>query len=639
MHHLHIDIETQSGYDLTACGVYKYVESEDFKIQLIGYAIDNEPVQLIDLTKGDDASFIIGALTSSDFLKYAFNAEFEITCLYKFFNLPPQLDQWRDTMIKAAYFGVIGSLETVGAALGVPEDKAKLKTGRALIKLFSKPDKTGAWTLPEQAPDKWELYRGYNIQDVEAERYIDSLMPDAPEMLWREWREHVEMNRIGVALDAQLIDNAIDISSNKTGILFNEARLMYGIENPGSPAQIKAYAKSRGMILETLARDTLEKTLQRSDIPDDIRRLIEIRLATAKSSVAKYNKAKGCICRDGRARGLLSYYGAKTGRFSGKLIQVQNLPRISMNARDLAMARELTKAGDAESLGIMFNDVNDTLSQLCRTMFVPAEGKKYIDADFSSIEARVLAWLAGEEWSLEVFRTHGKIYEAQASQMFNVPLERIKKGNPEYSLRAKGKIAVLALGYQGSIGALINLGALDMGIPEYELQDIVDKWRSTNRRCVKFWYDIEKAFKLAINKNHPVKVRRVEVIPGHDRIAIKLPSQRAIYYLRPRIEKDKIIYTGTSQTTGKLTEIETYGGKLTENIVQAIARDCLVYKLRALKSAGYTVVFHIHDEVVCECEKAQTLQDIVSILKKPIAWCSDLPLNADGWEGYYFTKD
>lgn len=643
MKKIHIDIETTSGYDIGNCGVYKYVESPDFSIQLIGYAVDDGPVQVLDLTNGADVSFIIRALIGPDFLKFAFNAEFEIVCLSKYFGIDMDLRTWRDVQVQAAYYGAIGSLETVGELLGVPEDKAKSKTGRALIKLFSKPDKLGKWTEPQDKPDKWALYKEYNAQDVEAERFISDSLPDAPDMIWSEWREHMDMSKRGVALDLELINNAIEISSKETEALFDEARLMYGLDNPGSPKQIKDFLKSQGIAMDSIAKDALDEALQRSDLTDDARRVLEIRKSTSKSSVAKYAKATEAVCSDGRARGLLRFYGAKTGRFSGKLIQVQNLPRISMAHDDLDTARMLTKQGDAVSLSILYENVNDALSQLCRTMFIPEAGKKFIDADFSSIEARVLAWLADEDWELEVFRTHGKIYEAQAAQMFNVPLESIKKGNPEYSLRAKGKVAVLALGYQGAAGALINMGALNMGIAESELPDIVSKWRKTNRKIVKFWSDLERAAKSCTRINKKISLGKIAVesrnIKAQRFLIISLPSGRRLFYLNPRIKNDKIEYTGTSQTTGRCVTVETYGGKLTENVVQAIARDCLTYKLTQLKKAGYNVVFHIHDEVVIESEEIYTLESVVNIMKSPIPWADGLPLNADGWTGYYFTKD
>lgn len=453
----------------------------------------------------------------------------------------------------------------------------------------------------------------------------------------------MDMSKRGVALDLELINNAIEISSKETEALFDEARLMYGLDNPGSPKQIKDFLKSQGIAMDSIAKDALDEALQRSDLTDDARRVLEIRKSTSKSSVAKYAKATEAVCSDGRARGLLRFYGAKTGRFSGKLIQVQNLPRISMAHDDLDTARMLTKQGDAVSLSILYENVNDALSQLCRTMFIPEAGKKFIDADFSSIEARVLAWLADEDWELEVFRTHGKIYEAQAAQMFNVPLESIKKGNPEYSLRAKGKVAVLALGYQGAAGALINMGALNMGIAESELPDIVSKWRKTNRKIVKFWSDLERAAKSCTRINKKISLGKIAVesrnIKAQRFLIISLPSGRRLFYLNPRIKNDKIEYTGTSQTTGRCVTVETYGGKLTENVVQAIARDCLTYKLTQLKKAGYNVVFHIHDEVVIESEEIYTLESVVNIMKSPIPWADGLPLNADGWTGYYFTKD
>lgn len=553
-------------------------------------------------------------------------------------------------MLHAAYCGYAGSLQSVGAAMGLPEDQKKLSTGRALIRLFCTPHKhttkdTRDWIQPADEPEKWNLFKEYNRQDVIAERTIWERLAtcQVPEMVEIQWRQNLLMNARGVCVDTQLVEGAIRAGDTAAQPLREEAQKLTGLENPNSPAQLKKYLTAQGCTVTTLRQEDLETLLADATLPAKVKRVLAIRKELGKSSIKKYESARNVVCKDGRAHGLLSFYGARTGRYAGRLIQVQNLPRTYLHGDVLDTARNLARRADYRGLQMVFGSVSDTLSQLIRTILIPTPGNKFIDADFSSIEARVLAWLAGESWSLEVFRTHGKIYEAQASQMFGVPLEKIRKGNPEYALRQKGKVAVLALGYQGGVGALISMGALNMGIPEEDLQGIVQLWRRTNRRCVALWKAVERCAKETIRTGRQTAAGKVlftrEIDTHNDFLTIQIPSGRKLFYVRPAVEQDRITFWGQNQTTRKWSKQETYGGKLVENIVQAVARDCLVEKLLQLEAAGYNIVFHIHDEVIIDARQDQHLADVVEIMKKPVSWAPDLPLNADGWEGEYFTKD
>lgn len=651
MHHVNIDIETRSSVDLTKSGVYRYVESEDFTVLLIGYSIDNGDVNVLDLIKGDDISFILRVLTDPEYVKHAYNAEFEWCCLSKFTGLKLDPGQWRDTLMHANYCGYAGSLEAVGAAIGLPQDKRKLTTGKALIKLFCTPHKHTArdmrdWIDPRDEPDKWKLFIEYNRQDVIAERTIENMLSNfpVPDFIQSQWVQNLLMSKRGVRIDTELVEGAITADEKATQPLIDEARRITGLDNPSSVAQLKGWINEKGYEIDSLTKSDVDDMLDNDEVKGDVRRILEIRKQTSKSSIAKYKKAQNIVCKDGRAHGLLAFYGAsRTGRYAGRLIQVQNLPRTNLHGRALDTARDIARRGDAQGLSLAFGSVSDTLSQLIRTIFIPTPGNKFIDADFSSIEARVLAWLAGETWSLEVFRTHGKIYEAQASQMFGVPIEKIRKGNPEYELRQKGKVAVLALGYQGSIGALISMGALNMGIPEDELPGIVKMWRNSNKRIVELWKKVESAVKKTVLTGKQTAVKKLiftrEIDKHNDFLTVLLPSGRKLYYARPCVIGDKIMYQGQNQTSRKWETLETYGGKLVENIVQAVARDCLIEKIFKLEAAGYNIVFHIHDEVVIDAPQDQKLEDVVGIMKEPLSWAPDLPLNADGWEGGYFTKD
>ena len=666
-HHVNIDIETRSDVELAKAGVYRYVESDAFAILLIGYSVDGGPVIVLDLTtaetpekrndapeKRDDApekwNELRRILTDPAYIKHAYNAEFEWVCLQKHTGMLLDPTQWRDTMLHASYCGYAGSLETVGAALGLPQEKQKLTIGRTLIRLFCTPHKHTAkdqrdWIQPGDEPEKWKLFCEYNRQDVIAERAVWERLAahPVPEAIEAQWVQNLRINARGVQVDQELVQGAIDAGAAAEQPYLEEARQLTGLDNPKSTAQLKNWLAAQGYAVPSLQQAKVDEILSDDTLPEKIRRALQLRQELNKSSNAKYKAARNVVCRDGRAHGLLSFYGARTGRYSGRLIQVQNLPRTYLHGPALDTARGLARRGDAQGLKMVFGSVSGTLSQLIRTILIPAPGNKFIDADFSSIEARILAWLAGEQWSLEVFRTHGKIYEAQASQMFGVPIERIRKGNPEYALRQKGKVAVLALGYQGSSGALINMGALNMGIPQEDLPGIVRLWRQTNRRCVAFWTTVENCAKETIRTGRQTAAGRIlftrEIDRYNDFLTLLLPSGRKLFYVRPAAEQGQITYWGQNQTTKKWQKLETYGGKLVENIVQAVARDCLVEKLTQLEAAGYRTVFHIHDEVVIDARPDQHLADVVAILKIPVSWAPDLPLDADGWEGSYFTKD
>jgi len=470
-----------------------------------------------------------------------------------------------------------------------------------------------------------------------------------PNDVQKQWVQDLVINARGVGLDLPLMRGALQANGKVMQPLIAEAQRLTGLDNPNSMAQVKSWLQKRGYGINTLRKADVDDLLNGDTLDPTARRVLEIRKETGKTSVSKYAAMEQAVCKDGRIRGVLQFYGAnRTGRWAGRLVQVQNLPRTYIHPPVLDYARELTKKADAEGITMMFGVVPDTLSQLIRTAFIPAPGNKFIDADFSAIEARVIAWLAKEQWVLDVFRTHGKIYEAQASQMFGVPIDRIKKGNPEYALRQKGKVATLALGYQGSSGALSHMGALKMGIPESDLPDIVNKWRRSNRCIVDLWYKVEQAAIETVSTGKQTAAQCLlfsrEFDKYNDFLTIQLPSKRKLYYCHPQLSRDdmghqRLQYWGQNQTTHQWQLTGTYGGKLVENCVQAIARDCLAVNIDRLESAGYKVVFHIHDEVVIDASQDQHLDDVIEIMRTPIPWAKGLPLNADGWEGQYFTKD
>jgi DNA polymerase len=656
---LSIDIETYSSVDIKKSGLYKYVQSPDFEILLFAYSVNGEPTICVDLPQGEPIPMhIYQALTDPNVIKHAYNAAFEWYCLSKFLNIEPisWIDQWRCTMIHGLYCGFTAGLGVTAKVLGLPQDKQKMTVGQALIKLFCTPTKPSkknggrTRTLPHHEPEKWELFKQYCIQDVEVEKEIEKRLSrfPVPEQEQKLWQLDQQINAHGVAVDRQLIDGALYINDLVTAELTEEAVKLTGLDNPNSTQQLTGWLSDKGIEVDNLQKGTVSKLTDETN--GEVKRVLEIRQELSKTSVKKYQAMVDAVCDDGRVRGLLQFYGAnRTGRWAGRLVQVQNLPRNYLGT--LSHARELVKAKKVDHLKIIYGNVPDTLSQLIRTAFIPSPGHVLMISDFSAIEARVIAWLAGEQWRLDVFNTHGKIYEASASQMFGVPIELIKKGNPEYELRQKGKVAELALGYQGGSGALISMGALDMGLTEEELPDIVRRWRSANRRIVDLWYAVENAALSVLRTGQPAGVkglliaRESDIANGLDFLTITLPSGRKLFYAHPFIAtnemgREALYYYGLNQTTKKWEKTPTYGGKLVENIVQAIARDCLAVSLVRLSQAGYQTVMHIHDEVVLDVPREMVdLETVEKIMSEPIPWAPGLPLNADGFVSEYYRKD
>lgn len=663
MIHLSIDLETYSDVNLKKAGLYRYVQSPAFEILLFSYSFDGAPTQVIDMAQGEEIPMeVIHALTDPQCLKHAYNAAFEWYCLSKYMGaqLPPA--QWRDTMLHGLYAGYTAGLDATGRALGIPEDKQKLTTGKALIRYFCVPCKptkaNGGRTrnYPHHDPEKWELFKTYNGQDVVAEMEIErrlSVFP-VPDFVQKQWETDLLINARGVAVDMDFCEGALELGETIRAQLTDEAVQLSGLQNPNSVKQLARWLSAEtGDDITTLRKETIKELLGR-DNADHVQRMLEIRQELGKTSTKKYDAIEAAVCDDGRVRGLLQFYGAnRTGRWAGRLVQVQNLPRTY--TEPLEFARELVKGRKLDALRTVYGSPNDTLSQLIRTAFVAAPGNILIDADFSAIEARVISWLADEEWRLEVFRTHGKIYEASASQMFGVPLERIKKGNPEYSLRQRGKVAELALGYQGGVPAMrqMDTGKLLADLPDEEIKDIVDKWRNTNPKIRNLWYSFNDAAIRVIQNGGSLRVRcctfarECDCIRGTTCMTISLPSGRKLYYVEPAVGENRwggpsITYMGVNDKN-KWGRIETYGGKLVENVVQAIARDCLAQAIEHLEAAGLPVVFHIHDEVVIDTAAFDTndamLDKVVKIMSTPIPWAEGLPLGADGWVGAFFKKD
>lgn len=653
---LHIDIETFSSVDLKKSGLYKYVQSPDFKILLFAYAYDNEPVQIVDLEQGESLSpQIIYDLRNPEVIKMAHNAAFEFYCLSKFFIT--KLEQWRCSMIHALYCGYPASLNAAGEAMNLPQDKKKLGIGKALIKFFCVPCKPTAKNglrtrnLPKHDPERWKLFKEYCRQDVVTERTIENMLYEykVPESEWVNWRLDQIININGVAMDIELIQGALTISKDIQEELKGKAVDITGLDNPNSVSQLKAWIEQNSELeLDNLNKQTIADILADKSGTDEIQEILKIRQELGKTSVKKYEAMEACMCEDGRIRGLLQFYGAnRTGRWAGRLVQVQNLPRNYIGTLDIA--REFVKHRRIEAIKMVYGNVPDTLSQLIRTAFVPGDGCHFAVADFSAIEARVISWLSGENWRLEVFRTHGKIYEASASAMFGVPIETIVKGQPNYPLRAKGKIAELALGYGGGQGALINMGALKMGLTEEELPEIVQRWRGSNRRIYDFWYKVQKAAQEAIQYGVITSLDKgITFSRDSDFLIVTLPSGRSLYYNSPSIEKnemgrDEIYYKGLNQTNKKWSRISTWGGKLVENIVQGVARDLLANAILNLYRNGYKINFHIHDEVILEIpdeDAEKTLDDAIRLMCDLPPWAEGLPLNADGFDHVaYYKKD
>lgn len=662
IHQLSIDLETFSSVSIRDSGAWKYIQSPDFEILLFAYSLDGGPVQVIDIASGETVpEWIVSALTDPAYIKRAYNAPFEYGCLSKVYGamIP---SQWRCTMFHGLYCGYTAGLDATGKALGLPEDKQKLNTGKALIRYFCvpcKPSKSNGGrtrNLPKHDPDKWRLFKEYNVQDVVTEMEIEkrlSLTP-VPDWVQHQWEIDLTINQRGVAVDQELVQGALYMGAITREALMQEATRITNLRNPNSGKQMlewlnKAMETDDESSLTNLRKDTVSKMLD--GMPEgDVKRVLEIRQELAKTSTKKYDAIESCVCADDRVRGLLQFYGAnRTGRWAGRLVQVQNLPRTY--TQNIELARQLVRDKNTGALRLIYGSVPDTLSQLIRTAFVASPGNALIDADFSAIEARVISWLAGEEWRLEAFRQGKDIYCESASQMFGVPV--VKHGvNGE--LRAKGKIAELALGYQGGVGALINMGALDMGLDEAELPDIVTRWRDANSRIKSLWYEMDNAAIEVIGCGGSATVRGLklsreyDIAQGVSKFVIQLPSGRCLYYINPSLGTNQfggssIIYNGVDQTTKRWKQIETYGGKLTENCVQAIARDALAGAIDRLEAAGFPIVFHVHDEVCIDIKPFDSnkamLAEVTRIMSEPISWAPTLPLNADGWVGDFFTKD
>ena len=658
MRHLSIDLETFSSVDLKKAGLYKYVQSPDFQILLFAYSFDGAPVQIIDLAQGEIMpDEVVWALRDANVVKHAYNASFECYCINKFY--PSPLEQWRCTMFHGLYCGYTAGLAATAMALGLPEDKRKMSQGSALIRTFCvpcKPTKSNGYrsrTLPHHEPDKWHLFKEYCRQDVvtemEVERKLSAFpVPVAEQQLW-ELDQRI--NTYGVAVDQELVAGALHCDQVITDELMKEAIQLSGLDNPKSVKQLTEWlTEEMDVEITNLRKDTV-KDLIKITGDGTARRMLEIRQELSKTSVKKYAAMDAAVCADGRIRGLLQFYGAnRTGRWAGRLVQVQNLPRNYLET--LGHARECAKAKKVDALKSIYGNVPDTLSQLTRTAFIPSPGHSLLVADFSAIEARIIAWLAGEQWRLDVFATHGKIYEASASQMFGVPLEKITKGNPEYDLRQKGKVAELALGYQGAAGALISMGALNMGLTEEELPDIVTRWRSANKRIVDLWYSVENAALELMRTGQPTGIkglllaRESDYATRQDFFTITLPSGRKLHYAKPFLEKNErgreaLYYRGVDQLTRKWEIIPTYGGKLVENVTQAIARDCLAVSLTRLEHIGYRTVMHVHDEIVLDVsgDGKGALEQVLKVMSLPIPWAPGLLMKADGFVTDFYKKD
>lgn len=657
MKQLSIDIETKSGADIGKTGLYRYAQDPDFSVLLFAYMEDALPVQVVDLAMGEAIpTRILEAMRDPHITKHAYNAAFEWFCLNRAGYETP-LDQWKCTMIHGLYCGYTAGLEATGKAIGLPQDKQKLTTGKALIRYFCvpcKPTKSNGgrtWNLPRHAPEKWKLFKEYNGQDVVTEHEILKRLQafPVPEAEWQQWRMDVQMNAFGVRVDTGLIQGALEVGGRTMEELTREAYRITGLSNPNSPTQILGWLEEQGIPLDNLTKETVAGTLERTDLPETVRRVLVIRQQMGKTSIKKYTAMDTAKCEDDRIRGLTQFYGAsRTGRWAGRLVQLQNLPRNYL--RTLDSARKLVQQKNYAAVKALYGNVPDTLSQLIRTAFIPSEGHKFVVADFSAIEARVIAWLAGEEWVNEVFATHGKIYEATASQMFHVPIEKIVKGNPEYALRQKGKVATLALGYQGGTSALIQMGALDMGLAEEELPDIVHRWRNANPRIRDLWYAVEEAALQVMYTAQPQAINGLifrlegDVIYGQSFLTVQLPSGRKIFYPKPFLQENKfgkqaIHYYTVGQQTHKWEVTSTYGGKMTENIVQATARDCLAETLRRIHALGLQVVFHVHDEVIIDAPMDVAVDTVCNLMGEPIPWAPGLILKGAGFENSYYMKD
>ena len=657
---LSLDLETYSSVSLKKAGVYPYAESPDFEILLFGYSVNGGPVQVVDIACGEQIPKpVLSALTDDAVLKWAFNASFERICLsywlqrhhpehFKNYSIPEDSvrnylnpEAWRCSMVWSAYMGLPLSLEGAGAVLRL--DDQKLSEGKDLIRYFCVPcaptKSNGGRTrnLPEHAPDKWALFKKYNQRDVEVEMAIQQKLRryPVPDFVWEEYHLDQEINDRGIAIDMDIVENAICLDERSKAELSDKMKSCTSLENPNSVIQLKTWLSEHGMKTDTLGKKAVTAMIK--DAPADLRKVLELRLQLSKSSVKKYTAMQDTLCADGRARGMFQFYGAnRSGRWAGRHIQLQNLPQNHLP--DLEEARSLVKAGDYDALQLLYEDIPDTLSQLIRTAFIPKEGYKFIVSDFSAIEARVLSFLAGETWRMEVFETGGDIYCASASQMFHVPVE--KHGRNAH-LRQKGKIAELALGYGGSIGALKAMGALEMGLQEEELQPLVASWRESNPKIVQFWWDVDRAAKEAIQLRTETVTHGIRFIYQSAMLFIELPSGRRLSYVKPRMGENRfggesITYEGTGGTK-KWERIESYGPKIVENITQAISRDILAYAMKTLSHCF--IVAHVHDELIIECPQAVSLEAICDQMGRTPPWIEGLALRADGYETMFYKKD
>lgn len=639
---LSLDLETFSDVDLSKCGVYKYASSPNFEILLFGYSVDGGEVQVIDLACGEEIpAEIIAALSDENVTKWAFNAMFERVCLSNYLGEWLEPEGWHCTMVWSATLGLPLSLENVGAALGL--EKQKLTEGKDLIRYFCVPCKptkaNGGRTrnLPEHDREKWERFKAYNLRDVEAEMQIQQRLSKfpVPESVWEEYRQDQEINDRGIGVDMELVTQAIAMDARSKSELSAAMQKLTDLENPNSVQQMKQWLADNGLETDTLGKKAVAELIKTA--PEPLRKVLTLRQQLARSSVKKYTAMENAVCSNGRAHGMFQFYGAnRTGRFSGRLIQLQNLPQNHMP--DLAQARALVRSGDYEALTLLYEDIPDTLSQLIRTAFVPQDGRKFIVADFSAIEARVIAWFAGERWRLKVFADGGDIYCASASQMFGVPVE---KHGVNGHLRQKGKIAELALGYGGSVGALKSMGALEMGLSEEELQPLVDAWRNSNPMITQFWWDVDRAVKECIKKRLPTETHGVRFDYRSAMLFITLPSGRRLAYVKPRIGEN--IFGGESVTymgvggTKKWERLESYGPKFVENIVQATARDILCYAMQTLKNCA--IVAHVHDELIIEADQRMSLSAVCEQMGRTPPWAKGLKLRADGYECEFYQKD
>ena len=646
MQTLSIDLETYSDQPLAKTGVYRYVESPDFEILLFAYSVDGAPVQQIDLACGEKIpSEILCALEDDKVTKWAFNANFERICLSRFLGYPTgdylEPDSWKCSMVWAAYMGLPLSLEGVGAVLGL--EKQKLAEGKDLIKYFCQPcaptKSNGQRTrnLPKHAPDKWLTFKKYNIRDVETEMSIQARLSKypVPDSVWEEYHLDQEINDRGVGLDMELVRQAIQMDGRSRSELTQAMKELTSLDNPNSVQQMKQWLADNGVETDTLGKKAVAELLKTA--PPQLQKVLTLRQQLAKSSVKKYQAMETAICADDRARGMFQFYGAnRTGRWAGRIIQMQNLPQNHLD--DLSEARGLVRAGGFDALEMLYEDVPDTLSQLIRTAFVPQGNRKFIVADFSAIEARVIAWLAGEKWRQDVFAEGKDIYCASASQMFGVPVE---KHGVNGHLRQKGKIAELALGYGGSVGALKAMGALEMGLSEDELPALVSAWRQANPKIVQFWWAVDRAVMDAVTRRTTTKTHGIIFSARNGMLFITLPSGRSLAYVKPKIGENRfggdcITYEGIGGTK-KWERIDSYGPKFVENIVQATSRDILCYAMKTLRCCS--IVMHIHDEVVIEADRRMSLQAVCDQMGRTPPWASGLQLRADGYETDFYKKD